>query len=108
MERASENMQDFGFNPGKRIGFLLLLPIHPADLESRHDCELLQIVHDRLPGSILGEIVLEKFRFEFLEKLALIIAQFRQDPILGVEKYLSIRLPHSILAHPLPPVSVEL
>ena len=74
---------------------------------SRHFRETLDVRTKRSDSSVVGQVLLQQLGFEGPEDLCLVVSEVRLDPVLRIEKHLSIRFPDAVVLHPLPPAAVD-
>src|SRR5690606_7981791 len=90
-----------------KLAVLKLLPVHPADFQIGDLVESTKVVSERLLDATLGNVVLDQVGLKVPEKLAAIIAPFRFQPILRIEKHFPVGLPDSVVLHPIPAILID-
>ena len=89
------------------IGAAAFLDVHTDNRQARNIFQLLEIALEDLFSTLAIQLILQQLPFELLEELGFIVAQFRLDPVLRIEKHFSVGFPHPVVLHPLPALHVD-
>ena len=102
--RPSKDVQNIDNKFGACI-VIFLLVIHARHFQPRHSVEFFEIVQKGVFGAVQGYFLLEQLVFQLLEERCFVIAEFRLDPVFGVEEDFSVRFPQAVVLHPSRPMA---
>ena len=76
--------------------------IRAGDFQTRHFVKTNQIFRISIMQVRFADLLLEQGVFKLLKQRRLVVAQFRLDIVLGVEKHFTVGFPNPVTLHPFP------